>query len=351
MGIHDTHLYASIVEGRELCEIAVYIDKVPNLNWQCRARPTVLHAAVMHNNVAATALLLQRGADMMITPIKRCATTGFECALIMAFKRDESYEDIKLLLLRHLATYNREHLDRAAVKNIARLDQYAMMCGSARVFWEAQGLRVKMLPVQSSGFNPLMSTIIQVGRFEEQVVQCEKIFTRVLAILDGEPTMLWHHYRFTKSNSPTFESFAGSTALGMLLFHVMPDRHKRCAEYADYVEGKVRGEARLAQYMPLTGPQAEGLIEFEIQRSAEQLAHNERNLAVMNYLTTELAPRLFAKMLPPMRVALGMATHARLGKQCGCGIGMLNGDIMNAIFNRLVGDIVTSPAEYRHMLF
>jgi len=71
----------------------------------------------------------------------------------------------------------------------------------------------------------------------------------------------------------------------------------------------------------------------------------------MAYFAKDFAPHLFAKMLPSMRVALGMSTHIRLGDQRNCGIGQLNSDSMNMIFNELVKGIITAPEEYIYMLY
>jgi len=71
----------------------------------------------------------------------------------------------------------------------------------------------------------------------------------------------------------------------------------------------------------------------------------------MAYFAKDFAPRLFAKMLPSMRVALGMSTHVRLGNQHNCAIAQLNSDLMNMIFNELVNGITTAPEKYIHMLY
>ena len=121
MGEHDTKLNTSIVEGHHLSEIARHIDKVVNINFQCKARPTALYTAVVHNNVEVAALLLQRGADMMITPSKKSAKYELECPLLTAFKPAESHENMQELLLRHLSDCSRDQLHSVALKNIARV--------------------------------------------------------------------------------------------------------------------------------------------------------------------------------------------------------------------------------------
>jgi len=43
-------------------------------------------------------------------------------------------------------------------------------------------------------------------------------------------------------------------------------------------------------------------------------------------------------MLLPMRIALGMATHIRLGGNAKCRVGQLDPDLMNIIFAQLQPD-------------
>ena len=352
MGVHNMKLNTSIVEGHELSEIARHIDKVVNINFQCKARPTALHAAVLHNNVQVAALLLRRGADMMMPPLKKSARDESECTLLTAFKLAESHEKMQDLLLRHLSGCSREHLDSVSLKNIVRVAQYAMLYCSARVFFAAEEVKKKLLVVNPMWFNPLMYTIVQVGLYEENVDKCAMIFDRVVQILDRDSTMLWQrYYCLNVAKRGSLPAFTGGTALGMLLFYVLAGRQKRCTEYAGYLAGVERGKARMAQYMPATDPHHDGLVQFGIERDAKHKGIHKKNLAIMQHLGNEVAPCLFAKMLPPMRVALGMATHGRLGNQDKCGVGLLNVDIMNMIFNQLVRGIVTSPEEYQYMLF
>jgi len=75
-----------------------------------------------------------------------------------------------------------------------------------------------------------------------------------------------------------------------------------------------------------------------------------KNRDVMAYFQKEFIPCLFAKMLPPMRLALGMGTHIRLGAHDTCLVGKPNPDIMNMIFNAQVGDISKSVACFKNML-
>jgi len=311
-----------------------------------------LHTAVMHNNVEVTALLLQRGADMMMTPLKKSFHNESECTLLMAFKQAESHEAVQFVLLRHLSNCRGDQFDSVASKKIARVAQYAMMYCSTRIFFAVQEMKTKMTVVDPRACSPLIFTIIHVGLYEENVEKCVKILDRVVEILDTDSTTLWQ--RFYCSNiakRAAMSPSTGGTALGTLLFFVLQDRQKRCTEYAEYLAGVARGETRMAHYMPATDPHHDGFVQSGIECNAKQKCIHDKNLAMMLYLAKEFAPCLFAKMLPSMRVALGMSTHARLGKHDDCRVGQLHPEIMNMIFNDLVRGIVTSPQEYKHMVF
>jgi len=352
MGVHDTKLYTSIVEGHDLAQISRHMNKIVNINFQCKARPTVLHTAVLHNNVQVTSLLLQRGADMMIAPLAKRFPNEFDCTLLMAFKQGESHEDMQFLLLRHLSECSRDQFGEMALKNIARVAQYAMMYCSTRVLFAAEEMKTKIIVVKPTDLTPLMFTIIQVGLHEENVDKCAKILDRVVEILDKDSTNIWQrYYCFNITNRGAMPPFTGGMALGMLLFFVLADRKKRCTWYAAYLAGFERGKARMAQYMPATDPHHNGFVQFGIERDAKQKWIHEKNLVIMRHLANEVAPCIFAKMLPSMRVALGMGTHGRLGNQPKCGVGQLNCDIMNVIFNELVHGIVAYPEEYKYMLY
>ena len=348
MGVHDTKLYKSIVEGHELSEITDHIGKIANINFQCKGRPTALHTAVMYNNVQVAALLLQRGADMTTAPLAKKYPNEFDCTLLFAFKQGESHEDMQFFLLRHLSECSRDQFDSMALKNIARVAHYAMMYCSTRVFFAAEEMKTKITVVTPTDLTPLMFTIIQVGLHEENVDKCAKILDRVVEIIDKDSTNIWQRYYCSNiAKRGSLLPFTGGTALGMLLFFVLADRRKRCTEYAAYLARVQRGNA----CMPATDPHHNSMVQFGIECDAKQKRIHEKNQAMMRYLANDFAPCLFARMLPSMRVALCMGTHDRLGNRHNCSVGEIGGDIMYTIFDQLVRGIVTSPEEYKYMLY
>jgi len=350
MGVIDTKFNTLITGAHDLVQITSQMKKIVDINFQCKERPTALHTAVIHNNVAVAALLLERGADMMIAPLKKNVRNESECTLLMAFKQSDSHEDMQLLLLRHLSDFSLDKIDGVVLKKIVRVAQCALLYSSKRVYFAAEELKMRMVVGEPSGFNPLMFTIMQVGLFEDDVAKCGKILDHVLEIVNEDSAMLWHRFYYipTANKNKKVPLYTGGTALGMLLFHIGANRQKRCTEFAGAYS---RGKIRMAQYMLSTDPHAAGLAHSLVQRNAALKEIHGRNVELMAYFAKDFAPRLFAKMLPSMRVALGMSTHVRLGNQHNCAIAQLNSDLMNMIFNELVNGITTAPEKYIHMLY
>jgi len=162
MGIHDTRLRVAI-EQHDLSLAQTHIDRILNVNFQCVARHTALHSAVVYNNVAVATLLLERGADMTIIPLKKTFRNEYECLLLMALKRGESHKEMQLLFLEALQHMNREGFDKVALANIARISQYAMMYSTPRDFLVTKHVKGQIIMRNSAGLTPVMFTVRRVG--------------------------------------------------------------------------------------------------------------------------------------------------------------------------------------------
>jgi hypothetical protein len=350
MGIHDARLCIAI-QQHDLSLARTHIDRILNINFQCAARHTALHSAVVFNNVEVAALLLQRGADMTIVPLKKVCNES-ECPLLLAFKKGESHEEMQLLFLETLAHMNWAGFDEAALANIARLSQYALMYSTPRVFFvtkEVNGQNV----MNSAGLSPLMFVVRRTGLYEDNVVKCTEMLEKVLMVVDEDPAMAWQRYgvvyNMTKTNE-NLSAITGCTALGMLAFQIMDDRMDRNRkfmkqiEYRNHVSALYKATLSPGNYFTDTlTTMAEARKVYEEERAV-------KNRDVMMYFQKEFIPCLFAKMLPLMRLALGMGTHIRLGGHDTCLVATLNPDIMNMIFNALVRDITTSVIGFEHLL-
>jgi len=323
MGVYETMLCKSIVDGDDLCQITCHMDKVVNINFQCKSRLTALHTAVMCNNVGVVSLLLERGADMTVSSLKKTSEDEYECPLLMAFQQGESHEEMQLLLLRVLKNTSRDTLNSTALRPIARVTHYAMMYSTARIFFAAKQDDCQQPGAYSAGYNPLMFTVVRVGRLEEDVDKCKNTMEKVLQIVDKDSGMLWQRFRPAQLEriGAAKHPHTGCTALGILAFEIMRDR-KRC------------------------------LLEFKdtVQNDTKEREMDARNRQIMAYFSNGFIPCLFVQMLRPMRTALGMSTHFRLGDQRNCGVGQLDAITMNIIFNELVRGIARSETGFKHML-
>ena len=204
------------------------------------------------------------------------------------------------------------------------IPNYAMQYSTPFVFFDAIGV--------SGGANicnkgeidylsPLMHTLEQVALFSKDPAKCAKTMENVFEILDRYPAMAWQRLEASKGLSPMYPD--GTTALGLLVFYSMPARYKD----------------DMAQ--PL----------FADQRSVEIVKiDRQKNMAIRTYMSTEFIPKIFTRMLCPMRVAFAMATHVRLGASETCCAKGLSTEMIDIIFNGLVRTSIESPAVLQEIL-
>jgi len=351
MEVHDTRLRICIIAQRDISEITSHIDKIVNINYQCNTRFTSLHTAVVYNNVPVASLLLERGADMTVLPLKKTFKDDYECPLLMALKLGESHEEMQLLLLRVLKNTSRDKFHSTALKTIARVTHYAMMYSTERIFFATQH-DCQGSGENSAGYHPLMFTLVRVGRLEEDVDKCKHIMEKVLKIVDKDSSMLWQRFRPVKLQriGAAKHPHTGCTALGILAFEIMRDRKKCLLELKDNIAHKERGDTTFNTFMPPTHPQYNDMMEWLVQSDKKEKEIDANNRKIMAYFSNEFIPCLFAQMIRPMRIALGMSTHIRLGDERNCRIGQLDADVMNITFNELVHGISKSEVGFKHML-
>ena len=211
------------------------------------------------------------------------------------------------------------------------------------------------MPGARCEFGRIQSTDVYgcpIGRLEEDVDKCKNNMEKVLKIVDKDSSMLWERFRPAKLERIRVAKHVhtGCTALGILAFEIMDDRKKCLLEFKDTVAHRERSVTMFDTYMPPTHPQYNGMMEFRVQSTKKEREIDARNRKIMAYFSNEFIPCLFAQMIRPMRIALGMSTHIRPGDQRKCRIGQLDADIMNIIFNELVHGIAKSEIGYQHML-
>jgi len=349
MGVHDTRLFIAI-QKHDMVNVEYEILNLKNVNYQCNSRSTALHSAVLYNNVEAARLLLGRGADMMQLPIKHTRQHEYECPLLLAFRMGVSREAVQLLFLSVLGDTAPQLLNAAALKQIAQLTQCAMMHCTPRVFFAASEYDGGKKRVNYAGLTPLFFTLRQVSLYENNVPRCMQTMQNVLAIVDRYPHIAWERYcssdaKHVSTGTPGWPS-VGSTALGMLMYETMPCRKQRDKQYGVMLDRKTLA---LAQVNVNTFGNL-SLLSAEVDEKREQDPYVTSNRQVDTYFNKEFVPSLFDMMLSTMRIALGMATHPRLGERPDCTISQLGSDVMKMIFSQLLCDMRVSHVGFSHML-
>jgi len=363
--------------------VATLAARIKNINYQNMTRYTALHSAVEHNNTIAADILIKYGADLMLvpdwTPGFDAYTNGLthprlpshgpvtvECALLMAFEMRETHQEMQLLLTRAIyaklpditCKYGMVQMDK-----IRLLGHYAMLYSTPRVFFEVVRYNGDANQLDATNMTPLMCVLrnmsVAAGRCDMHKplytdwsphpshAQCVRTMKNVAEILEKHPEMLWARFKraepggfnhdwalrsFGEDNMKPMPALGmslwgakqlsspgrlyskdGSTALGMLVFDTIPYRNfahmvDKCTTFFPYCERQQR-------------------------KHREKI---DRQAAILGFFKHDVIPALWKKMLTQMRIALGMASHERLGSNTNCLVGVLGVDLMNEIFNTLL---------------
>jgi len=346
MGVNDVQLVLAI-EQHNVVAIRKLLLKVSNVDLQTKERRTALYAAVKHNNIVAARMLLERGASMNVLPMKKSEQIIRECPMLQVFRMGESHEQMQLLFLRQLKDIRPTWLSATDQQIIAMIPMYAMQYSTALVFVDAFG--------ESGGantgkdgeicsLNPLMYTLKEIALFGTDPAKCAKTMENVFEMLDKCPGMAWERLKAPAKVAGLPLVYAkGSTALGMLVFSSMPARLKLNMELVERGERLLELQGTVQAAMPFNHP-------VTLVDPLDVEADQQCNEAFVTYMNTKLIPKLFTRMLRPMRVALAMATHTRLGEKEACCAKGLGTDVIDFIFNYLAGTILESPAVVKVML-
>jgi len=309
-----------------------------------------------------------------------------ECPLLMAFEMGELHEEMQLLLMRMVYGKLAHMSDEARFRHTRKtklLGHYAMLYSTPRVFCEAVCYNGDANQRDTSNMTALMCTLrhmsvvagcLRTGCLwrsqgdgvsgtaplyaglpkRPSYAQCVCTLANVAEMVELHPEMLWE--RFTRLScveemdahgwcpdhdwalrlwgevgredmhggksmpargyslwgTNSFSTFGRGiqvnderTALGMVVFDTLP--YRRYHHMLDVEQHNCIGDFR-----------------------CEKIKHESD---VINLFTDDFIPSFWQRMLYELHIALGMATHARLGSHPQCVIAMLNADIMDAIFN------------------
>jgi len=337
MGVHDAHL-VSAIKAHDVDATRLLLLKISNIDFQTKQRRTPLHAAVQHNNVGAAAMLLERGAGMNVLPMLKSEQTIRQSPMLQAFQLGESHEEMQLLFLRELEAVRHTWTSAPDQAIIGTIPRYAMQYSTPLVFFDAIGDSGGEGGLD--GLSPLMHTLKEIALFSTDRAHSAKTMENVFGMLDKRPAMAWERLKapFTVPGLSLVYP-EGATALGMLVFHSMQTRRKTDMDFVEMGERllKIQEQMQYGGYSP----------HLVHQQTVE--ADRQKNATLVTYINAELIPKMFARMLRAMRVALAMATHARLGANAGC-CARLGTDVIDMIFNGLVRTMAESPAVFKEML-
>lgn len=341
MGISDTQLAVAIV-GRNSVETKRLIDVISDIDFQTKKRCTALYTAVECNNIEAAAMLLERGASMNIMPKKRIFQNASECPILLALKMGESHEEMQLLLLEKLASVQSTWSSTKDMEILETIPLSAMLYSTPLVFFRATvESRGKEL-FSRRGQNVLMTTLKQVVLFSNDAAKCTKTLENVVQIVNEYPDMAWERLKKDEECGLLMHT-KNSTALGMVVYQTTSVRESKNRQF----EMISRGLLQLRTILETAG----GGVSASLADCNEKVESDiDNNSKVMCYVLDEFVPALWTIMLRPLRIALCMATHARLGSSKGCCASCLNTDLIDIIFSIVVLDVTIAPHLVRSML-
>ena len=340
MDTNDTLLAAAIrehssVETKRLASVIADIDS------QTKQRCTALYTAVECNNLEAAVILLERGASINIMPKKRIYQDVSECPIMLALKMGESHEEMQLLLLDKLASVKSTFSSKKDNKILETIAHSVMLYSTPSVFFRATVESRGEDLYNKQGLNALMTTLRQVVLFANDATKCARTLENVLQMVNKYPAMAWECLKNDEECGMLVHT-KGSTALGMLVYKTIPVRKMKNRQF----ESISRGLLELRRVLETGGSMSDSLVEHNKMREKDI----ENNSKVALYVLNEFIPALWTIMLRPLRIALAMGTHVRLGIAKACVVNCLNTDMIDIIFRNLILDITIAPHLVEHVL-
>jgi len=307
------------------------VAKLSDVNAQSLLRHTALHSAVFYGDLAVAGLLLRRGANMMLMPRNRNYDNKHECALIMALKMGERRAHMQLLLIQDLHAQVSGAWSQPDLNKILAVPHYAMLYSTPGVFSGAIQHDGDANARNVDNMTAYMHTIREVANFERDVNVCRVKMARVTELVETYPEMLWARYNQAdvQTKRPFLSEKTSSTGLGMLIFECIAGRCERLAvDVAQHEDG----------------------VRHPTMHSPASALHQriEGNKDVIRFFKFEFIPHMFVRMMQPMFLGLGMATHTRLGSRHACDARVLQSDTIHMIFNVFMLSLTT--ADMQHML-
>lgn len=315
MGKLDARLFSAIQE-KETALACSLVEQLGDVNYQNTSRHTALHSSVQYNDLDVASHLLNRGGNPMLMPKTLIHANRHECALLMAMKMGRSHEAMQVLLLRALQCTLFGEVPGSPPKwtpyesrKIALLPHYAILWGTPKTFYAAIEHDGNAIPHSVDDTTPFMALLRNLVTFETDILTCREKMEDAWQIISRHPEILWDRYHAANltHDRPIFCTLKQCTTLGMVMCETLPNR---IARHTVDVARNMHYDLLLQERMA-------------------------RDAIVVDFFENDAMPRLWGLMLQQMRIAMGMATHTRLGNQLSCWVCILGPDEMNMVFDVL----------------
>ena len=350
-----------IVDGDDE-RFCVVLRKLHSVDVHSTLQPSALHYAALYNRIDMAAELLLRNADMHLLPIIVSVEKNFiatqsienlsDNVLLQAFKVSPVCVCVltksqKLQELFFCSIHTWTHLQKMNI-----LD-FAVLFGNVRVtdlIMKHGGTTMqKMLETKSPSLSWAFSNIeaafsvhgqvnvdksqFSLENFKSPVVARllrgniilePKMFRKIKKIIRRHPSMLWHreNKKYTGARYTSREQ-TGNTPLAVLLQTIQG--------YHDFVHKRT---------IQLNDPEFLNIANIMPNVFLKPFV---RNLDVMKQnikvISSSLEMWIWLKMVKTLRLAMGMATHHRLGNMNNCFINVLGPDTIDLIFEMFLKSV------------
>jgi len=342
-----------IVDGDDE-RFSLVLRKMHNVDIETTLQPSALHYAALYNRVDMAAKLLSRNANMNLVPILVSLEENF-IAMQSSVKLPDNIllhalrvspvrvsvltrsKELQKVFFRSIDTWTYSQkmnvLDFAILFGNVSVTDLIMKHGGTKMermletktpslSWAFSKIEIPFsvrgkLSIDFAKFSVEHYRSPVIARLLGNIILEPKMFRKLKKIIRRYPSMLWHreNKQYTGARYTTREK-TGNTPLAVLL-HTIQGYHESVREKSVRMQSKEFLD--IANTMP-------AVFLRSIVTDLDVMKQN------INVVSSSLEVWIWYKMVKTLRLAMGMATHRRLGGMNNCFIRILGNDNMDMIF-------------------
>jgi len=342
-----------IVDGDDE-RFSLVLRKMHNVDIETTLQPSALHYAALYNRVDMAAKLLSRNANMNLVPILVSLEENF-IAMQSSVKLPDNIllhalrvspvcvsvltrsKELQKVFFRSIDTWTYSQkmnvLDFAILFGNVSVTDLIMKHGGTKMermletktpslSWAFSKIEIPFsvrgkLSIDFAKFSVEHYRSPVIARLLGNIILEPKMFHKLKKIIRRYPSMLWHreNKQYTGARYTTREK-TGNTPLAVLL-HTIQGYHESVREKSVRMQSKEFLD--IANTMP-------AVFLRSIVTDLDAMKQN------INVVSSSLEVWIWYKMVKTLRLAMGMATHRRLGGMNNCFIRILGNDNMDMIF-------------------